>query len=300
MDFCFSSSQSSLFSDSASLLQDEASVQNNEEQILTWLRPSDESAQLTSPTLFNQFMNDEHEFDSTIFSKDYYSHNLFGAVPYQESELERQIQKSKPVIENLDLTVKEKSAPINYQRPDISNRKMLRLVKKFFNELFLFHNDKLRNRRLTTVHSSVTLEALRQLVRVYMPDVSAEFMAEFLFNFLNIHSKDSCQLESDAAEQGFRVYQCSYNYRRQEFILLPECEYFRYLIISYINLKNTSLSSLLSLRLDYVWENQFHTSEAKLVKILSKSLYKKGEALVEESLQRTYEECYQTRETRTD
>ncbi|CAI2384429.1 unnamed protein product [Moneuplotes crassus] len=174
--------------------------------------------------------------------------------------------------------------------PDIPNREMLRLIKKFFNELFLFHNDKVRNRRLITVHSSVTLEALRQLVRVYMPDVSAEFMAEFLFKFLNIHSKDSCQLESDAAEQGFRVFQCSHSYKRQEFICLPECEYFRHLIISYMNIKNTPLLSVLSLRLDYVWENQFHTSEAKLAKILNKSLYKKEEALVEESLQCTYEE----------
>ncbi|CAI2374850.1 unnamed protein product [Moneuplotes crassus] len=299
MDFCFSSSQSSLFSESPPLFQNEASVQNNEEQISTWLRPSDESAQLTSPTLLNQFMDDKHKLDYTIFSKDYYAHDLFGAIPYQESELEYQVQESRLATENLDCTIRKKSAPIDCQRPDIPNRKMLRLVKKFFNELFLFHNDKLRNRRLTMVHSSVTLEALRQLVRVYMPDVSAESMAEFLFKFLNIHSKDSCQLESDAAGQGFRVYQCSYNYRRQEFIRLPECEYFRHLIISYMILKNTPLSSVCSFRLDYVWENQFHTSEAKLTKILNKSLYKKEEVLVEESLQRTYEECTQPREIRT-
>ncbi|CAI2375820.1 unnamed protein product [Moneuplotes crassus] len=170
---------------------------------------------------------------------------------------------------------------------------MLRILRKFYNNLFLYHNDKLKNKRLSSVHSGVILDALVNLAKVYLPEVSPEPMAEFLFKFLSLHFKDSCDLESEAAQQGQNAFNCTYHYRTKYFKTLFESEYFRCLVKSFISLRSASVSSVSGLRLEWDWENHHNSSKKKLEKILSECLYKAFPVLVEDCLNQTYRKCKQ-------
>ncbi|CAI2383777.1 unnamed protein product [Moneuplotes crassus] len=176
-------------------------------------------------------------------------------------------------------------------RPDIENRKALRIVKKFFHQLFLYHNDKLKNKRFTKVSSSEILEALEQLVSVYIPQTHSKEMAECLFHFLNFHSSDASQLESEAALAGMKLYECTHKYTRYLFNRLPQSVYVKHLITSYTTLKCTPLPSILSLHHSQTWPHQYHKNPKNLHKILTHLLYQKIPPPIQASLTRLHDLC---------
>lgn len=53
-------------------------------------------------------------------------------------------------------------------RVDLNRRKMLRRVKRFYYELFKFHNNRLFNTRLTKVSSDISLKACEDFCSVYI------------------------------------------------------------------------------------------------------------------------------------
>ncbi|CAI2375709.1 unnamed protein product [Moneuplotes crassus] len=246
----------------------------------------------SSPFVAQKTLNDK-EIDYTIFSPDFYPHGLFGKQVKQDTEQSNFFAN----LCNPEIFPKLEGGPEASnkarRRPDIQHRKMLRILRKFYNGLFLYHNDKLKNKRLTSVHSEVILDALIHLAKVYLPEVPPESMAEFLFKFLSLHSKDSCDLESEAAQQGQNAFNCTYYYRKKYFKVLFESEYFRCLVKSFISLRSTPVSSMSGLRLEWNCENHHNSSKKKLEKILSECLYKTFPALVEDCLNQTYQKCEQ-------
>ncbi|CAI2376931.1 unnamed protein product [Moneuplotes crassus] len=289
-----------IFLSSTLSLDQEELVSIPDEELLSFLKQIDEQFEVSLQTQKIEKVVKDCELSSGIFSQELYHPTLLE----QSSNLEIKLEKLSECSQSkaISNTVKNKETLVAVKRssrPDIENRKVLRLVKKLFNQLFLYHNDKLKNKRLTNVCSSKTLDALKLLALVYMPETPSKEMGEFLFKFLNIHSSDICHLESEAAQDGLKAFECTHKYNRWNFKLLIKSKYFRHIIVSYMKLRDTPLSCVSSLHQGWTWPHQFHSDVEKLKRVLSGSLYQKASPLVENSLTDIYQNCKQFKVSET-
>ncbi|CAI2373011.1 unnamed protein product [Moneuplotes crassus] len=259
-----------------------------EEGLLNFLKDLYEP--LDTTPLLPSIQMEEGEVDAEIFSQGYQPSSLFDENPTLVTEVKKSSEDSSPT-EVLDETKRSPLCSMKNTRPDIENRKVLRLVKKFFYQLFLYHNDKLQNRRFTNVPSGETLQALEQFSTVYLSQTPTESMAEFLFKFLNLNSSDACQLDSQAAKDGRKGFECSHRYRSLNFQRLCKSEHFRYLVTCFIELRNTPMPSVVVLHKGWAWENQYHIGVKKLEMVLSRLLYKELSESIENSLNKVYQHC---------
>ncbi|CAI2384445.1 unnamed protein product [Moneuplotes crassus] len=176
-------------------------------------------------------------------------------------------------------------------RPDIENRKILRVIRKLYSELLFYHNDKLKNKRFTNIKYSVLLEALTDMCSIYMPEVPAEEMGQFMFMFLNIHSQDKCTIKTKAARAGKKAFECSHKYKSSKFEALLDFMHFRLLITSFWKLKDTSLEDLLVMKSQISWPNQYNFSREKYTKLIKKCLDPKILKSLEPSISQLHKEC---------
>lgn len=106
----------------------------------------------------------------------------------------------------------------------IRRRKLLRRLRKFYHEIFKYHNDKIFNKRLISTPPRVILAALSQIASVYVsPDLSQE-MGQFLYTFLNIKGEKEVEDWSEALSDGAKAYNCASKYRKHLYEALFQSE----------------------------------------------------------------------------
>ncbi|CAI2368120.1 unnamed protein product [Moneuplotes crassus] len=236
--------------------------------------------------------SESQEVECRMVSRKFYSNKMLESLPCLKlNQEEIQSIGRKPKERGSRAAMKSEKPSINAERPDIQNRKILRLVKKFYNQLFLFHNDKLKNQRLINISSDVILAELKKIASVYMPDANIQKMSEFLFKFLNSHCSDNCQLSTDASIAGEEAFNCTHNYKIPKFKALVHYQYFRMLITCFMRLRNTSYKKVVEMKKSIRWENQYDFSEEKFNKILSKCLHCELSKDMEKRLHQLYAQC---------
>lgn len=201
-----------------------------------------------------------------------YPHELFGDAPTVEPGCIDPWGEGEEKISILEYVIPDKRTPKNKCLIHVQRRKLLRHIRKFYHELFKYHNDKLFNKRLVTSSSSVILHSLSQVCSAYIPEEDSQEMAQFLYTFLNIKTKDNVGLKSEAFSQGRRVYECAYKYRKGLYTGLFDLKFFRALFNSFTKLKNLSPSTVVRLGSKLTWERQFFENKSKFEKMIGRFL----------------------------
>ena len=114
------------------------------------------------------------------------------------------------------------------------------MMKRFYSALFKFLNTKLFNRRLTNVPLATILNVLREIVAVYIPLAPVEEMAEFMYKFLKIKCRDIFPHESQASIEGMKIQNWMYKHKMDEFKLIHQLQYFRYLCLAFHVFRNSN------------------------------------------------------------
>lgn len=106
---------------------------------------------------------DEQNLDYAMFDPSSISHDLFGEVlTIKPGDVDSFTIEEPPQFNYQSLFEPEALEKKPRWRMDVHRRKMLRIVKKFYYELFKYHNDRLFNTRLTRISSSISLSALEE------------------------------------------------------------------------------------------------------------------------------------------
>lgn len=232
--------------------------------------------------------------DYSFFNPDTLPHSLFGEIfhflseridPFAREDTGEQTTQPKKVKKALTKSSVKPPGP----RVDVQRRRMLRLIKKFYYELFKYHIDKLFNLRLTRIDLSVILESLQEFCRVCMKDCDSKRMAEFMFKFLRLNSNDCRNECSEAMAAGKRTYECTYRYGCDRYSALLECDLYHCLIRSYVGLKELHTSKLVGISKSIMWENQYQEQDRFFKSIVARYLHIGTNKPVEAALQDTYE-----------
>ncbi|CAI2364534.1 unnamed protein product [Moneuplotes crassus] len=241
----------------------------------------------TSP----EYPGSNQEIQCREISSKFYTNQMLQSLPFLKS---CKLLKKQPkgILESPK--TKDKSPKPSKRdtsgRTDIHNRRILRMIKKLYTYLFLYHNDKLRNKRFINIPLAVTLAELKKFAAVYIPGACFGDMAEFLFQFFNFNSSDS-KPNSVAAQTGADAFNCTHTYTVAKFEALMSSELFRMMIISFMKLRNATPDSVISMRDSQKWEKQYEVSPAKFDDILTNCLYSNLGPKVGRTLEKVYAKC---------
>ncbi|CAI2368916.1 unnamed protein product [Moneuplotes crassus] len=179
------------------------------------------------------------------------------------------------------------------KRKDIYRRKILRHIKKFFLELFKYHNDKLFNKRLIRHTSDTILEALANFCEIYIEQVDSIAMAKFMFKAMNLNFSNVFTDNSGLFQFGEKFHKYAKSYNDTKFEGLFASEHFRAMINSFITLRGRSKEIFDKMKTKTQWKYQFRTNEEVFTRITSTYIGQELGEAIEARLQEAFVRCIQ-------
>lgn len=122
------------------------------------------------------------------------------------------LEKQEHVFEVKSSSNREESKPL---RIDITHRGLLRMIRRFFYNLYKKDNVRLFNKRFTKVPVEETLNSLEDFVKTYLRAGTGDYnfeenfersMAEFMFQFFKLKSCDKLPAETEGIANGNKIY----------------------------------------------------------------------------------------------
>ena len=135
------------------------------------------------------------------------------------------------------------------QKDDINNKTILRSIRRFYLNLYKYHNPRHIRKRFKNVSSSELYKGIRDLLQTYiMPNVlSSNFLNEysyisvndenedfkslviFLFRFIGFKPKDKVKYSDDIEQKGQKIQSCIYNYSHPKMLKILEIPEFHFI-----------------------------------------------------------------------
>jgi hypothetical protein len=142
-------------------------------------------------------------------------------------------KRSKTKRNNLSKNVEEEK----FGRPPkaVINKGMLRMVKRYYLNLFKKNYSQYSKKRFSNVHSKVLIKALERFTNKFLGVENDRELATFLFRFLKLNSRDDRKLVTEGEMNAQTVLELMYQYKARKFNNMPEIRELKILLKHFLS-----------------------------------------------------------------
>lgn len=126
----------------------------------------------------------------------------------------------------------------------IMNKGMLRMLRRYYKNLFLKNYPQYSRKRFSNVHSKVLIKALERFTKKFIGVEDDRELATFLFRFLNLNSQDKRKLATQGEKNAKEVLELMNYYKAKKFNNMPEIRELKILLKHFLSLDLNDDSSL--------------------------------------------------------